>query len=152
MKTLQDPAITTETLTRIGKLHADTRHQWGKMNAHQMMCHLTDSFALAMGERTAAPATNLLARTLVKGMALRLPVQWPKGVPTRPEMDQLQGGTPPTAFAGDQQKLAAVITRFARPGHDFAFGFHPYFGNMSEWEWLRWGYLHTDHHLRQFGV
>ena len=29
---------------------------------------------------------------------------------------------------------------------------HPIFGRMSEAEWLRWGYLHTDHHLRQFGA
>ncbi|HEV2663419.1 MAG TPA: DUF1569 domain-containing protein [Blastocatellia bacterium] len=29
---------------------------------------------------------------------------------------------------------------------------HPYFGAMSESQWMRWGYLHCDHHLRQFGV
>jgi hypothetical protein len=28
---------------------------------------------------------------------------------------------------------------------------HPIFGPMSEAAWLRWGYLHADHHLRQFG-
>jgi hypothetical protein len=25
------------------------------------------------------------------------------------------------------------------------------FGPMSERDWMRWGYLHADHHLRQFG-
>ena len=29
---------------------------------------------------------------------------------------------------------------------------HPVFGPMTRGAWLRWGYLHTDHHLRQFGV
>ena len=29
---------------------------------------------------------------------------------------------------------------------------HPFFGAMSPNQWLRWGYLHTDHHLRQFGA
>ena len=29
---------------------------------------------------------------------------------------------------------------------------HPFFGAMSSSAWLRWGYLHMDHHLRQFGV
>jgi len=29
---------------------------------------------------------------------------------------------------------------------------HPIFGGMSERAWLRWAYLHTDHHLRQFGT
>jgi hypothetical protein len=28
---------------------------------------------------------------------------------------------------------------------------HPMFGAMTTLEWMRWGYLHTDHHLRQFG-
>jgi hypothetical protein len=29
---------------------------------------------------------------------------------------------------------------------------HPIFGRMSEAAWMRWAYLHTDHHLRQFGA
>jgi len=29
---------------------------------------------------------------------------------------------------------------------------HPIFGPMSRPAWLRWAYLHADHHLRQFGV
>jgi prephenate dehydrogenase len=28
---------------------------------------------------------------------------------------------------------------------------HPMFGPMSPEDWMRWGYLHADHHLRQFG-
>ena len=28
---------------------------------------------------------------------------------------------------------------------------HPIFGAMSVKDWMRWGYLHADHHLRQFG-
>ena len=28
---------------------------------------------------------------------------------------------------------------------------HPMFGPMSAADWMRWGYLHADHHLRQFG-
>ena len=29
---------------------------------------------------------------------------------------------------------------------------HPIFGRLSRTAWLRWGYLHIDHHLRQFGA
>lgn len=28
---------------------------------------------------------------------------------------------------------------------------HPIFGRLSRAAWLRWAYLHMDHHLRQFG-
>jgi hypothetical protein len=26
------------------------------------------------------------------------------------------------------------------------------FGSMQRTDWLRWGWLHADHHLRQFGA
>jgi hypothetical protein len=29
---------------------------------------------------------------------------------------------------------------------------HPMFGSMKRADWLRWGYLHADHHLRQFSA
>jgi Protein of unknown function (DUF1569) len=29
---------------------------------------------------------------------------------------------------------------------------HPLFGRMSASSWMRWAYLHADHHLRQFGL
>jgi hypothetical protein len=29
---------------------------------------------------------------------------------------------------------------------------HPMFGRMTTVQWQRWGWLHMDHHLRQFGV
>ena len=78
---------------------------------------------------------------------------WPKGVPTRPEVDQLKGGTPPAEFAADAAGLRESIARFTLPAasRDFTFAAHPAFGPLSAWEWMRWGYLHADHHLRQFG-
>jgi hypothetical protein len=29
---------------------------------------------------------------------------------------------------------------------------HPIFGAMTRRAWMRWGYLHVDHHLRQFSA
>jgi hypothetical protein len=29
---------------------------------------------------------------------------------------------------------------------------HPILGRLSRGQWMRWGYRHMDHHLRQFGV
>ena len=29
---------------------------------------------------------------------------------------------------------------------------HPIFGPMTLRAWMRWGYLHVDHHLRQFSA
>ncbi len=71
---------------------------------------------------------------------------------TRPEMAQDQGGTPPGAFERDRVLLLSTIDRFTAPGRDFDWHPHPLFGSMRESDWMRWGYLHADHHLRQFGL
>lgn len=85
----------------------------------------------------------------MKWGALYLPMPWPKGVPTRPEVDQNKGGTRPGDFEADKSKLIAAFSRFAKT--DMTGRAHPIFGVMTEAQWKRWGYLHTDHHLRQFG-
>ena len=152
MKTLLDAAVTAQTLDRLSRLQLNARGMWGRMNAHQMICHLCDSFRIGLGEREVSPASSALQRTLVKTLALRAPLPWPKGIQTRPEADQEIGGTPPVNFANDMRDLVEIIRRFAGHHRERHFGAHPVFGAMSEWEWMRWGYLHTDHHLRQFGL
>ena len=139
-------------LRRLTTITPDSSRKWGRMTPHQMICHLSDSYLGCMGGRNIAPATNLFNRTFVKWIALRTPAPWPKGVPTRPEVDQEVGGTPPAEFASDRERLADLVERFSRRERDFAFVPHPIFGAMSEWEWMRWGYLHADHHFRQFGA
>jgi hypothetical protein len=152
MKSLADPDIRISAVERLKTVQADSPARWGKMNAHQMVCHLSDSFRLALRERTASPATGFFQRTIVKWIALYLPAPWPKGLPTRPEMEQGAGGTPPDAFAEDRRGLVVLIERFSRSDTSFEGVQHPLFGEMSKAEWLRWGWLHVDHHLRQFGA
>jgi hypothetical protein len=67
-------------------------------------------------------------------------------------LNQEVGGTPPHEFAADVQDLAVLIERFTRRPRDFDWHPHPHFGAMSERDWMRLGYLHTDHHFRQFGA
>ena len=143
-----DPAVRK----RISDLKPSLAAQWGTMNAHQMVCHLDDSFKLALGERSASSVSDFFKRTVMKWGALYLPMQWPKNVPTRPEMEQGAGGTPPTEFEGDRAELLRTIERFCDPQRTFDSIEHPFFGPMSPGQWMRWGYLHTDHHLRQFGL
>ena len=117
-----------------------------------MVCHLADAFLGCLGEKDVRPVAHLVNRTLVKWIALYLPLRWMRGLPTRPEMDQLRGGTPPAEFATDVARLVALLERITDPSQPCRWEAHPLFGRMREWEWLRWGYLHLDHHLRQFGV
>lgn len=151
MQTL-DSSVIKVLLGRLQRIRPETRALWGRMNAHQMVCHLNDSFGLAMGDKTASEDINVFSRTLMKWGALYLPVRWPKGVPTRPEMDQLGGGTRPVEFSHDRAALAAAMERFTLQPDTFQSARHPVFAELTRWEWNRWGYLHADHHFRQFGV
>lgn len=150
MKTLAARPNYEEILDRLNTLIETDHPIWGRMTVHQMLCHLADSYSLGLGERTALPATGFLQRTVVKWAALRSPFPWPHGVPTRPEMEQGVGGTCPVDFQSDHAKLTAIIRRFAESS-DLSSIPHPFFAHMSNADWLRWGYLHADHHLRQFG-
>jgi hypothetical protein len=95
---------------------------------------------------------GLHRRTLIKWLALYVPLQWRPGIPTRPEIDQMIGGTKPGDFQADIAALEAVID-VVTSGREFFDGRrHPIFGPLSNAAWMRWSYLHVDHHLRQFGL
>ena len=85
----------------------------------------------------------------MKSIALYLPVRWPKGLGTVPEIDQELEGTRPADFAGDVAALEALMDLIAESRTQSLP--HPIFGRMSGAAWHRWAYLHVDHHLRQFG-
>jgi hypothetical protein len=150
VKSLADAQVRKELLERVRTLAPDAKARWGKMNAHQMLCHLSDSFLGITGQRPVSSASGFLQRTVVKFFALYVPVEWPKGIQTRPEVDQMLGGTLPVEFERDRSELLRLIEWFASPSARKTE--HPIFGAMSEAQWLRWAYLHVDHHLRQFGA
>jgi hypothetical protein len=150
MKTLDRVPCCEEILKRIEGLTVLDRPRWGAMSAHGMVCHLSDALRLTLREKSAEDASSWFLRTVVKWDALRVPMKWPKNVPTRPELKQGVGGTCPTEFDADRRELLALVERFKRTSVEAMPG-HPMFGRMTEFEWRRWGYLHADHHLRQFG-
>ncbi len=149
MKSLAEPQYRSDIISRLNTVRPGATRQWGRMTPHQMICHLSDSFRAVMGERDISSATGVMKRTVVKWVALHTPLPWPHGFKTRPEADQELGGTKPVDFDLDMAGLLTIIERFSQSRTRSP---HPMFGDLSEWEWQRWGYLHLDHHLRQFGA
>src|SRR5713226_8762460 len=98
MKTLLSPRGRKEVLDRLSKVRPDSQPRWGTMSAHQMVCHLSDSFRASLNEKYISSSSTFPKRTLLKWVALWVPLQWPRGIKTRPEMDQQQGGTVPAEF------------------------------------------------------
>ena len=122
------------------------------MTSHQMVCHLSDSFRVVLGEKPWESQADFKNNLFIKWIALYVPVPWPKEIPTRREVEQGLGGTPPLDFQSDRETLVELIECFCDPQRPAVSGPHPLFGSMGPRQWLRWAYLHTDHHLRQFGV
>jgi hypothetical protein len=152
VKTLARSRDKADILQRLGNVRPQSAARWGRMTAHQMVCHLNDSLRMAAGQKAVSAATGVLQRTFVKWMALYVPVRWPAGIETRPEIDQKLYGTRPADFAADMAELQALVELVTTERQNIARPPHPIFGSLSEAAWLRWAYLHIDHHLRQFGV
>jgi len=152
MAKLLDDEARRHVEVRVRQLRPDSVRQWGRMTPHQAICHLNDSFKLALDERPVTDAIGPL-RPLIKFIALQLPLRWPKGrIKTRPEAEQGIGGTPPGDFEQDRGELLALMVRFCSAPDANYCAKHPIFGPMRAMHWRRWAYLHMDHHLRQFGV
>ena len=149
MSTLADARVVKECSSRLERLTPHAPRSWGRMTAHQMICHLSDSFSGAMGEMPVSPAPGPLPRKLMKWFGLHTPMRWPRNLKTRPEVEQGLGGTPPGDWLEDLSRLRQLIAVFPQQRN---FAPHPIFGPMSWSEWQIWGYRHVDHHLRQFGV
>lgn len=150
MKDIQSPATQRDIFLRIARLTPDDQARWGRMTVQQMICHLTDAYRAVLARRNLDRVEYWIPRPLVKWIALRVSLRWPKAVPAPWEIAAGQGGTPPTDFEHDRAELVRSLKDFCEqePPRDCI---HPLFGKMSSRDWMRWAYLHADHHLRQFG-
>lgn len=151
-RTLADADCKAEILARVQTLRPDSVRRWGRMTAHQMVCHLIDCNRMALGELAVTAPPTRIPRAIVKWVSLYTPMPWPAGLPTNPELDQDVGGMRPGDFAGDAAALEVTVERLTSRTGRGDWPQHPDFGTMSEGDWLRWGYLHIHHHLRQFGL
>ena len=104
MKTLAREGDRSEIVRRLGLVRPDSVRRWGRMSAHQMVCHLADWSRMALGQRAVSPATGVLQRTLLKVVVLYVPLPWPSGIRTSAEVDQERGGTRPVDFAAARPK------------------------------------------------
>ena len=151
MKSLLNPGHRSALMKRLSQVRPDTPRRWGRMSAHGMICHLSDSFLGCLGDRPIWDRSNFLRRTVMRFGACTVPLPWPKGYRTSPEVDQERDGTPPGDFATDLENLNALVDTFV-DRLDPETMRHPVFGLLSQAEWGRWAYRHVDHHTRQFGL
>jgi len=151
MKSVEQPAVLAGLTARFRHLRPESLPRWGTMASSEMLCHLADAASSVLGQRprTAQPPHG--ARLLVKWLALYSPLPWPKGVPTPSHVNPRAGGSRPGDFQEDLARAVEGVHALAAAPPEAFVRDHAIFGRMTARDWRRWAYLHTDHHLRQFG-
>lgn len=153
MKTLAEPRVVVDLVTRLERVGPDSERRWGTLTAAEMLCHLADCSRSLLGATTRSQPVRANGRPVLKWIALASPIPWPKGrIRTRPEVDPRAGGSRPQLFESDRARAIEGVRALAGAAASAFPTTHFMFGAMTPGDWRRWGYLHTDHHLRQFGV
>jgi hypothetical protein len=147
VKSLWDPPTRDEMVRRVDGLRPDNVARWGRMTCAQMVVHITDAFALYLGDLPAvAKRTPLQYAPLKHALVYLMPI--PKNVPTAPELLVRVPGD----WDEEVARLREAIASFAALHERRDWPRHPVFGRLSRRAYGVLAYKHTDHHLRQFGV
>src|SRR5262249_61334423 len=109
MNSLSEPGAVEAIVARLQRLHDKRPRAWGKMTAHEMLCHLNDSFAGVLGERPISSVETWSNRTCVKYIPLHTTVAWPKGSPSPAEVDQTIAGSQTIGFFGYAPRAARLL-------------------------------------------
>ncbi len=144
------PDTVRGNLARLDQLRPETKPQWGKMNAAQMLAHLNVSYDMETGD---LPVTNnFLMRFFLKAFVKQGvvgPKPYPRNSRTAPQFviaDERD-------FEEEKARLIAHLHRVANAGGAaYAGKENVSFGPMTEEEWSVMYQKHLDHHLTQFGV
>jgi len=142
-----DTAARDGILTRIDAVNDSSKPLWGKFTADRMLCHLTESMKMALGEIDVAPKKLPIRYFPLKQLAIYV-LPFAKGLPTAPELL----AAPETPVAGARENLHEAIVRFAARSDATSWPDHPAFGSLSRNAWGVLTWRHCDHHLRQFGA
>jgi hypothetical protein len=85
-RTIFNPRDRDALLERLDRLTPDAAARWGRMTPHRMVCHLSDSIRVGLGEKPAAFRNGPLANPIARWL-LAYVVPFPKGrAETAPEM------------------------------------------------------------------
>ncbi|HYV94756.1 MAG TPA: DUF1569 domain-containing protein [Chitinophagales bacterium] len=149
MKSLRDKPTRDELVARVDKLTPETKALWGKMNATQVLRHMTMGVLTATGDTKIAPVKSPMPKFLMKIFLLN--IKPPKAkAETFKEMNMVANGIMPTDFEAERANLKAAIDKVFQAQNFLPET--PMSIKMRSTDWGKLGYNHTDHHLRQFGV
>jgi Protein of unknown function (DUF1569) len=138
----------------LNNLNTNTTGKWGKMNAQQMVEHVTDFFNVSAGKihfDVVTPAEHLpkYKEFLLSDKEFRENTKAPATI-LSDEPLPLCNGTMQEAITGLQKSIDAFLEYFVADVNNTSS--HPVFGVLNFEEWVMLHYKHVVHHGRQFGV
>ena len=146
--------ITIDCLPLFRSLPADAEGKWGKMNAQQMVEHVTAFFKVSTGKikfDLVTPVEHLpkYKEFLLSDKEFRENTKAPAGVIGEEPLPLLYAN-----MEEAQEKLTAAITIFENyfKTDPEKKTLHPVFGELNFEEWVLLHYKHVTHHLKQFGL
>ena len=149
MKSIYNPNDNKEVIERINKLTSESKAEWGKMNAAQMLSHCHGPIDVAFGDLNLK--ANFFMQLLGKIFKNKIlnSAQFKKDSPTAPAFIRNE------VCDFEQSKLGLIkrINKFSELGEKaIKTTKHPFFGEMTLNEWDRLHVMHLEHHLKQFGI
>jgi hypothetical protein len=149
MRTIGDPREKDRLTERVRSLSLASERRWGKMNVQQMLTHLAGGMELVLYGKSFGVAPSRL-QAILKFIALKLPVPWPKGAPN--PLDPASVDVPESEFEDARRRAVAALEAIGSWEKGAETPAHPGFGDLTTREWQRWAYKHADHHLKQFSA
>ncbi len=144
--------LKSEFIPLLEKLKGDEHGQWGKMNAQQMVEHLSGFFKVSTQQihfPLTTPAEHLpkYREFLMSDKAFRENTKAPV-LPEEPL--PLQFATMQDAMEDLMKSVDDFFNFFS--GNNSRTTLHPAFGELNFDEWVQLHHKHVNHHLRQFGL
>ena len=145
METIFNKQTLDGLIKRIDAVSADSKSQWGKMNAYQMLKHCTMSEEMYLGKtRYDRLFIGRLFGKMALGGILKNGDPMKKNQPTHADMKITGSGD----AAAEKQRWITLLQQYQQFNNNFV---HPFFGKMTKDQVGHYVFKHTDHHLRQFG-
>lgn len=154
MEDIFSRSVSDSVIARVNSLHADTRPQWGKMNAGQMLAHCNCIYDMVYDPEYAKrnPPPSVLIQPLLKLFLKPIvvgPKPYKRNSRTAPEFLI----TDERDFAKERERMVGYISKTQKLGAAHFEGKRsPSFGTLTSAEWNMLFHKHLDHHLQQFGV
>ncbi len=146
MAILHDATVRSGIEARVRGLTSEARGRWGRMSVDQMLWHVNQGLAAAVGEIDQPDGKPPLPKGVMKFLVLKLP--WVKNAPTLPAFVAKAAHD----FDAEQHRCLRLLKALADRPIEGVWLEHPLFGPMTGADVSRLQAKHVDHHLRQFGA